>query len=362
MAGSKRRDFNIFSLSFLDIMSCGLGAVILVYIIVNHATGAPTNDRRLLAEVKGYEQQLEATRENLKLLKKRASEQKVGINSTETNLAELLASIKKLETELALLMEQGISQEESIETLKSELKELELEAGNLEGSIEVSEKVALRNIVGEGDRQYLTGIRVGGERLLILLDASASMLDSTIVNIIRRRNLPDEEKLASEKWQRAIRTVEWITANMADNASFQLFTFNESAQPALTGTGTKWLNTANPEDLEQVLSAVRKIIPGGGTSLHHAFSAANQLKPGPDNIFLVVDGLPTLGFEVPRRSTIKNKDRIALFNRSLDLLPLNSSINIILFPMEGDPMATSSYWHLAQVTGGSFLAPSEDWP
>jgi hypothetical protein len=33
----KKRDFTTFNLSFLDIMSCGFGAVILVFLIMNHS-------------------------------------------------------------------------------------------------------------------------------------------------------------------------------------------------------------------------------------------------------------------------------------------------------------------------------------
>ena len=34
----KRRSFSIFSLSFLDIMSCGFGATILVFLVMDHAS------------------------------------------------------------------------------------------------------------------------------------------------------------------------------------------------------------------------------------------------------------------------------------------------------------------------------------
>ena len=37
---AKRREFSVFSLSFLDVMSCGFGAVILIFIIINHSTEA----------------------------------------------------------------------------------------------------------------------------------------------------------------------------------------------------------------------------------------------------------------------------------------------------------------------------------
>ena len=35
---ARRRATNVFSLTFLDIMSCGFGAVILIYIVINHGT------------------------------------------------------------------------------------------------------------------------------------------------------------------------------------------------------------------------------------------------------------------------------------------------------------------------------------
>ena len=37
-------------------------------------------------------------------------------------------------------------------------------------------------------------------------------------------------------------------------------------------------------------------------------------------------------------------------------------LNVILLPMEGDPMAPSAYWTLARRTRGSFLSPARDWP
>jgi hypothetical protein len=35
---------------------------------------------------------------------------------------------------------------------------------------------------------------------------------------------------------------------------------------------------------------------------------------------------------------------------------------VLLLPMEGDPRAAGAYWNLARVRGGTFLAPSKDWP
>ena len=43
-------------------------------------------------------------------------------------------------------------------------------------------------------------------------------------------------------------------------------------------------------------------------------------------------------------------------------MPLQVPINVILFPMEGDPLASAAYWNLARTSGGAYMAPSRDWP
>jgi len=48
--------------------------------------------------------------------------------------------------------------------------------------------------------------------------------------------------------------------------------------------------------------------------------------------------------------------------RAVRDLPFNVPVNIILYAMEGDPQAAPAYWWLALRTGGSMMAPSEDWP
>lgn len=366
MASRKKKEASVFSLSFLDIMSCGFGAVILIFIVINHGTETTSQEvnAQVLAEINKFEEQVRDETENLVVLRNTVDETEEEVVTTEQLAIQLIETIKQLEAELALLAQDGASKDKSIELLKSELQELEREAANLEGSVaaDESEGTSLRTIVGEGDRQYLTGMKVGGQHILILLDTSASMLDKTIVNVIRRRNLPDEQKLASAKWQRAIKTVEWIVANMPTDAYFQLLTFNSEVQPALAGTAGNWLRAVEKSDTDNVMRALNRIIPAGGTSLHHPFDAARNLSPQPDNIFLIVDSLPTIAGSPPSGTVVDNADRVDFFTDSLERLPLESPINVILFPMEGDPMAAPSYWRLAQITGGSFLSPPEDWP
>ena len=366
---AKRRPINQFSLSFLDVMACGFGAVILIFIVINHSSEASSQEFniQLLAEITRIEEEVKNEITHLASLKNTVAEKEDELITTEELLSRLVAAIKRLEAELAQLTQAGASQKDAIESLKSELKKLELEAANLEGSADADDDTgtSLRTIIGEGDRQYLTGMKVGGERVLILLDTSASMLDKTLVNVLRRRNLSDAQQRASPKWQRAIRTVEWILANLPKESQFQLFTFNAVARAALPGTRTRWLSSSNKSDTDQILQHIKQMIPQGGTSLHLAYALARNLNPKPDNIFLIVDSLPTMAAKTPRRVLIKSQDRVKLFNDSVTLLTRimpRSPVNVILFPMEGDPLSTPHYWLLAQHTGGSFLSPPEDWP
>jgi hypothetical protein len=59
---------------------------------------------------------------------------------------------------------------------------------------------------------------------------------------------------------------------------------------------------------------------------------------------------------------VSGGDRLKLFDRAIRALPRGVPVNVLLFPMEGDPMAAPAFWKLAIVTQGSFLTPSKDWP
>jgi len=72
--------------------------------------------------------------------------------------------------------------------------------------------------------------------------------------------------------------------------------------------------------------------------------------------------LPTQGQNPSTRTVISSAERAKLFSAAVAELPQNIPMNIILLPMEGDPLATPSYWILAQKTGGAFLSPAKDWP
>ena len=272
--------------------------------------------------------------------------------------------LREIEEEIATYDKKNIARRENLNKLKADLKSLEEGAKRLSGGPPTEEVPGpnIRSFVGDGDRQYLSGLKVGGERIFILVDASASMLADDIVNAVRRRFLPDNVRMRAPKWQQAVKAVDWLTTQIPRESKFQIYTFDIRARPVLDGTDGVWLEEKDAVKLSKAIAVLRQTAPIGGTSLYHAFAAAKAMNPRPDNILLLTDGLPTRGEKAPRRATISGKDRLRLLERSLDALPRAVPVNTILYPMEGDPMASAAFWKVAMATRGSMMTPSSDWP
>ena len=115
---------------------------------------------------------------------------------------------ERLKQQLADSDKTTLSKREAIERLKADLKSLEESQRRLTAGTPSPGKPGnrVKGFVGTGDRQYLSGLKLGGERILILVDVSASMLDETVVNVIRLRNMSEARRLMSEKWRRTVAT------------------------------------------------------------------------------------------------------------------------------------------------------------
>ncbi len=359
----RRRKLTPFSLSFLDIMSCGFGAVVLLFLIIKHNVDhiepvrAPATE--LSSEVKLLEEEIRDGRENLAQLRNTIAEVDREIVTAEGRARRIMEEIRDTSGRLEELSSEAQTTE--IEKLKEDIRRMEEQKKRLEAETEETGR-DVRTFVGEGNRQYLTGLRMDGRRTLILLDASASMLDDTIVNIIRRRNMSDEKKRESPKWRQALKTTDWLTTQFPPGSRYQIYTFNTKTTAVQPDSEGEWLQVGDSVQLNRIVNNLNDILPEGGTSLENAFLAAASLKPLPDNIYLITDGLPTQGRNRRDSGTVSSKQRMDLFENAVKQLPSNIPLNIILAPVEGDPMAPSAFWRLAQITNGSFLTPSRDWP
>lgn len=362
-----RRKTEVFSMSFLDCITCAFGSVVLVYTLINAQGGLrhKTETQSIRAEVAKMEEQVLEGYQRLVALRNSLIQTETEAVRTEGMGTRVIEEMERLRVELADADKETLSRREAIERLKADLKSLEEGARRLEGATQDASATGtrVRGFVGQGDRQYLTGLRVGGERILLLVDVSASMLDDTVVNVIRLRNMSDAHKLLADKWRRTISTVEWLAAQIPIESQFQIYAFNTKAWSLVPGSEGKWLKTNDPNALGDAINALRKTIPKDGTSIENAFIAMNALNPKPDNVILITDGLPTQGVNPPMiRKTIDGDDRLKLFDRAFAKYPRDVPLNVILMPMEGDPSAPAAFWLAARTTGGSFMSPSKDWP
>lgn len=358
MARKKIRSTSTFSLSFLDIMSCGLGAAVLIFLLLKHVTDTPVNNQKpeLMSEVNLLEEEILIGEQNLARIRNTISDV-----SDETVTAQGLA--RKIEEDIkelkSLLAEIQPDSAVDIPGLKNKIARLERQKEALENEIPAGNKAY--EFTGDGERQYLTGVRLGGEKVLILVDASASMLDASIVNVLRRRNMSKELKLRSPKWGRTLDITQWIVANLPMTSDFQVLTFNEDVKPVFGAEIDAWYQVADRLSVASAVQGMSDVVPEKGTNMHRVFEAAMAMRPRPDNIFLITDGLPTQGGNAPTGGSISGRDRLRVFRDAIKILE-GVSVNTFLLPLEGDPYAAAAFWRLGNRTQGSFITPARDWP
>ena len=145
----KKKRTTAFSLSFLDIMACGFGAVTLLFLILRHNA----------SEIIIPDQQLANEAELLQRDIKEAEEIKTEIlNSLETIKNEIVTTqgmSKRIITELEEKEKSIQDDPKNLDKLREQVQKLEEETANIE-EVEFGDKV--REFIGDGNRQYLTGL------------------------------------------------------------------------------------------------------------------------------------------------------------------------------------------------------------
>ena len=340
-------------------MSCGLGAVILMFLLVKKNSQEeiidppPSQARSEIELLKKAENNLIIENNNLKNIKSKLSnEEKALILNTEDY--ENILKIQKEKEKINNI---------KINELEKEIKQIDIQ--------DVKDNLDLE---GEGQQEYLIGLEIKGRKVAILLDSSASMTDEKLIDIIKRKTQSDKKKIKGPKWQRTLRIVKWLLVRLPNDSKVAVITFSNDSK--LLGE-KNWYNN-NTKDLSLLYSKINKIVPGNATNLDAAFKSIGKMNNKPDEIFLITDGLPTIGektisnsFFSNCKSIIGNEKKISgncrekLFLSSVNQAKgviANIKINVILLPLEGDPGASSNFWKLAAENKGLLFVPSKDWP
>lgn len=364
---ARRRNVEVFSLSFLDVICCGFGAVILFYTIISAQSGIERTRKAedLSAQVSKLEEEVLAGAKNLVVLRNTLQRTESETVSATSRATQLIEEMQRKREESFIYDAETLAKRERIEKLKADVKSLEENARRLEASAAV--KTPRGELTGAGkslaSRRYITGLTLKGRRILVLIDRSASMLDEDLVNIIRLRNSPVAAQINAEKWRRAKDIGGWIISEIPEGAQYQVYGFNTTAAPLLEGTAGEWMSGNDSARRDKVQDALAQLAPVGGTSLINAFSTIRAMKIPPDQVILITDGLPTQGATAPAlRRFVDAGDRARLFDEAVRGLNRNIPVDVILLPMKGDVPAPHRFWGLARMTKGAFVMPSPDWP
>ncbi len=234
----RRRAIEVFSLSFLDCICCGFGAVILFYVIISARSGITSTERMedLRSEVSRLQAELVAGRENLLRLRNTVDKTDAQNATASQEIFHLSADLEVTKRELSAYDATSLARRERIEQLKSDVKSMEegkrrLEAGSLDKGPPGQE---IKSFRGTGDRRYITGIKMHGKHILILVDHSASMMHEDLVTIIRMRNMDTAEKRTPRSGAGPSDTVNWLLTQLPPGSDYQIIAFNTAAAPLLS--------------------------------------------------------------------------------------------------------------------------------
>jgi hypothetical protein len=362
-----RRNVQAFGLSFLDCICCGFGGVILIYVYLTAQTAVAHREEstELTAQVNKIEEEVREGRLNLVRLRNELRETDSKRASAESSIRQMLAELEKRKAETSTYDATSLAQHARIEQLMADVKALEegnrrLEGGSRDRAPPGQDVRAFRDT--GGNRRYITGIRMRGQRIAIMIDSSASMLHQDLVTILRMRNMSDSARRGAAKWRRAVDTVSFLTTQLPPSSQYQIITFNSSADTLLPESIGTWHAAADADTMARNLMALQAVVPENGTNLSRAFLEVRRLKPAPDQIVLITDGLPTLGSGPARGKYINAQHRARLFDEAIKIIPNDVPVDVVLLPLEGELPAPHRYWGLAKLTRGVFLMPSKDWP
>ncbi len=361
----RRRRVEVFSLSFPDCICCGFGAVVLFYTVVAGQAGIKRVDisNQLQAEVNKLEEEVLVGTRNLVVLRNTLQKTQSDTRLAAARAQAVLDEVETARNEALRVGATSVAQREHINQLKADLKSLEEGTRRLQANAQpapAGEQV--RSFRGTGNRRYITGIRLTGKRVLVLIDRSASMVDEDLVNIIKLRNQNPAARRVTKKWRQNLDIADWLSTQFPKASQFQMYAFNTEAHSLIADQDGKWQDAGDPKLLAQAIDRLRSLPPEGGTSLINAYGAIRTLFPKPDQVVLVTDGLPTQGKDRPARRFVSVTQRARLFEEAQKSLPPNIPVDVILLPMQGDLPAPHMFWTLARETGGHIMMPAADWP
>jgi len=161
----QRRSVDIFNLSFLDVVSCGFGAIILLLVIVKIAE--PQVIEKLAVDLSGLVQRLQAELHHLQGETETISHE---LMSSEEQLSESRQNLARLRGDLSFIRGQFAAGKRELDA--------QLRIENRLESAQQSLSEEMRRLLGSGYRRTdsaIGGVPVDSEYIIFIIDTSGSM-------------------------------------------------------------------------------------------------------------------------------------------------------------------------------------------
>ena len=157
-----------------------------------------------------------------------------------------------------------------------------------------------------------------------------SILENTLVIVVINHGEDSDSKVKenSEKWVRAKESLKWLIARLPEESRYTILTFNEKVN---SHTRHGWLSGKDPIGVKSALGDALKEIPKGGTNLEKVLEQVMDMRPRPDSVYLITDGLPTKGQPVKGISLDKVKKCFRTGTKSKPIRTITAECRVELF-------------------------------
>ena len=308
-----------------------------------------------LAEIRAvigqFEYDVKSREDRIEVMDFQATEDEGRKKELETTNRVRTVQVSELEQELARMLQ-------SEAEIRRDMLELIAEKESL-ATAEKPDPVPIPNVKR---RQYLTGFKLEGQYVLFLVRASGSMVSDDIDEAIAMQSQSDEVKRQSKKWQRVVRSVQWLISSLPGDAAFQVMLFAEDTVPLLDRYAVDWIDRNDGDAIKEVIEALGEVVPNGGANLERAFGLVRSMPTVPSSLVLLTDGLPTQSDSYASGDFVTDVDRVRFFNAAAQIAAPDIPINTILYPLVGDPASPFLFWQLADRTKGALVSPAPSWP
>lgn len=249
MRRKKDREFDVFSLSFLDCICCGFGAVILLFVLSK--AGEPVVIEQVKEDLSGLIKKLEAETYELRgevtVLNRELKGKQEQLSEEKKSLARLQGDLSKIQGEFAASKDMQEVQniiEGKLAPLKQQLTE------------EMKRLLAQANRPVQQDlsKQPVGGIPVDSEYIVFIIDTSGSMKNGAWPMVIKKL----EETLKLYPKVRGIQVMNDMGQYLYPGYAGQWIPDTPGRRRALLNAIITWQSFSNSSPVEGINEAIRR--------------------------------------------------------------------------------------------------------